>query len=72
MHRGQINVINAYCVAVANLTEVTLKNVPQVVNVQELKDNGAPVPVSTDTSSSMASSADQTFQQVLATVEAKK
>ncbi|XP_058238936.1 nuclear pore complex protein Nup214 isoform X3 [Hemibagrus wyckioides] len=62
-----------------NLTELTLKNVPQVVNVQELKDNGANMPVSTDPRSvtslhraSMASSADQTFQQVLATVEAKK
>lgn len=36
------------CVAVTNLTELTLKNVPQVVNVQELKDNGANMPVSTD------------------------
>ncbi|KAK3508969.1 hypothetical protein QTP70_015394 [Hemibagrus guttatus] len=55
-----------------NLTELTLKNVPQVVNVQELKDNGSNMPVSTDISASMASSADQTLQQVLATVEAKK
>ncbi|MCJ8748400.1 hypothetical protein PDJAM_G00164390 [Pangasius djambal] len=55
-----------------NLTELTLKNVPQVVNVQELKDSGAALPVSTDAGSSMSSSADQTFQQVLATVEAKK
>ncbi|XP_047665479.1 nuclear pore complex protein Nup214 isoform X5 [Tachysurus fulvidraco] len=57
---------------IANLTELTLKNVPQVVNVQELKDNGAPAPVPTDPSSSISSSADQTFQQVLASVEAKK
>ncbi|KAB5522265.1 hypothetical protein PHYPO_G00157580 [Pangasianodon hypophthalmus] len=56
----------------ANLTELTLKNVPQVVNIQELKDNGVVMPVSTDAGSSMSSSADQTFQQVLATVEAKK
>lgn len=31
----------------ASLTESTLKTVPQVVNVQELKDKGPPVPVST-------------------------
>ncbi|KAI5615744.1 nuclear pore complex protein Nup214 [Silurus asotus] len=55
-----------------NLTELTLKNVPQVVNVQELKENGSSIPVSTDADSSMSSSANQTFQQVLATVEAKK
>ncbi|XP_053341871.1 nuclear pore complex protein Nup214 isoform X1 [Clarias gariepinus] len=55
------------------LTELTLKNVPQVVNVQELKDNGAIRPILTDTSSSMSSSpADQTFQQIAATAEAKK
>lgn len=30
----------------ASLTESTLKTVPQVVNVQELKDKGPPVPVS--------------------------
>lgn len=56
----------------ANLTELTLKNVPQVVNVQELQDNGASMPVSTDAGASASSSAEQTFQQVLATVEAKK
>ncbi|XP_060768909.1 nuclear pore complex protein Nup214 [Neoarius graeffei] len=56
----------------ANLTELTLKTVPQVVNVQELKDNGAIMPVSTDAGTSMSSSADQTFQQVLSIVEAKK
>ncbi|XP_028273229.1 nuclear pore complex protein Nup214 isoform X2 [Parambassis ranga] len=40
--------------AVANtsLTESTLKTVPQVVNVQELKDKGPPVPVSSIISSS--------------------
>ncbi|KAF7688462.1 hypothetical protein HF521_013269 [Silurus meridionalis] len=54
-----------------NLTELTLKNVPQVVNVQELKENGSSIPVSTDADSSMSSSANQTFQQVIA-VEAKK
>uniref|UniRef100_A0A8C1DNP5 Nuclear pore complex protein Nup214 n=1 Tax=Cyprinus carpio carpio TaxID=630221 RepID=A0A8C1DNP5_CYPCA len=31
----------------ASLTESTLKTVPQVVNVQELKDKGPPIPVST-------------------------
>lgn len=30
----------------ASLTESTLKTVPQVVNVQELKDKGPPMPVS--------------------------
>lgn len=30
-----------------SLTESTLKTVPQVVNVQELKDKGAAMPVST-------------------------
>lgn len=30
----------------ASLTESTLKTVPQVVNVQELKDKGSPVPAS--------------------------
>ncbi|KAF5909532.1 nuclear pore complex protein, partial [Clarias magur] len=55
------------------LTELTLKNVPQVVNVQELKDNRAIGPVPTDAGSSMSSSpADQTFQQIPATVEVKK
>lgn len=44
-------VTSVNCVAVANLTELTLKNVPQVVNVQELKDNGASMPVSTDAGS---------------------
>lgn len=29
-----------------SLTESTLKSVPQVVNVQELKDKGPPMPVS--------------------------
>ncbi|XP_019937518.2 nuclear pore complex protein Nup214 isoform X3 [Paralichthys olivaceus] len=35
----------------ASLTESTLKIVPQVVNVQELKEKGSPVPVSTIISS---------------------
>ncbi|XP_032395786.1 nuclear pore complex protein Nup214 isoform X6 [Etheostoma spectabile] len=37
----------------ASLTESTLKTVPQVVNVQELKDKGPPMPVSNITSSSV-------------------
>ncbi|XP_008283793.1 nuclear pore complex protein Nup214 isoform X2 [Stegastes partitus] len=36
-----------------SLTESTLKTVPQVVNVQELKDKGPPVPVSSIISSSV-------------------
>ncbi|XP_016409739.1 nuclear pore complex protein Nup214-like isoform X3 [Sinocyclocheilus rhinocerous] len=53
----------------ASLTESTLKTVPQVVNVQELKDEGPPIPVSTVISASVPA---QVIQQVLATVEANK
>lgn len=56
----------------APLTESTLKVVPQVVNVQELRDEGPPVPVSTVISSSVPAPAAQVVQQVLATVEASK
>ncbi|XP_073807812.1 nuclear pore complex protein Nup214 isoform X2 [Danio rerio] len=56
----------------ASLTESTLKTVPQVVNVQELKDKGPPVPVSTVISASVPAPAAQVVQQVLATVEANK
>lgn len=35
------------CASGAPLTESTLKVVPQVVNVQELRDEGPPAPVST-------------------------
>ncbi|KAM4635277.1 nuclear pore complex protein Nup214 isoform 2-T2 [Polymixia lowei] len=52
----------------ASLTESTLKNVPQVVNVQELKDKGPPMPVSTVISSSVPAPAAQVIQQVFATV----
>ncbi|KAM3873972.1 nuclear pore complex protein Nup214 [Diretmus argenteus] len=52
----------------ASLTESTLKTVPQVVNVQELKDKGPPMPVSTVLSSSVPAPAAQVIQQVLATV----
>ncbi|XP_066568862.1 nuclear pore complex protein Nup214 isoform X1 [Amia ocellicauda] len=51
-----------------SLTESTLKNVPQVVNVQELKDKGPALPVSTVLSSSVPPPAAQVVQQVLATV----
>ncbi|MGH0165365.1 UNVERIFIED_CONTAM: hypothetical protein FKN15_053666 [Acipenser sinensis] len=51
-----------------SLTESTLKTVPQVVNVQELKDKGAAMPVSTVLSSSVPAPAAQVIQQVLATV----
>ncbi|XP_067293648.1 nuclear pore complex protein Nup214 [Pseudorasbora parva] len=56
----------------ASLTESTLKTVPQVVNVQELKDKGPPIPVSTVISASVPAPAAQVVQQVLATVEASK
>lgn len=41
---------NSVCLCVsavvsASLTESTLKTVPQVVNVQELREKGSPVPV---------------------------
>ncbi|KAK1155476.1 hypothetical protein AOXY_G26829 [Acipenser oxyrinchus oxyrinchus] len=51
-----------------SLTESTLKTVPQVVNVQELKDKGPAMPVSTVLSSSVPAPAAQVIQQVLATV----
>ncbi|XP_039517815.1 nuclear pore complex protein Nup214 isoform X1 [Pimephales promelas] len=56
----------------ACLTESTLKTVPQVVNVQELKDKGPHTPVSTVISASVPAPAAQVVQQVLATVEANK
>ncbi|XP_052411630.1 nuclear pore complex protein Nup214 isoform X3 [Carassius gibelio] len=56
----------------ASLTESSLKTVPQVVNVQELKDKGPPIPVSTVISASVPAPAAQVVQQVLATVEANK
>ncbi|XP_029025806.1 nuclear pore complex protein Nup214 [Betta splendens] len=46
-----------------SLTESTLKVVPQVVNVQELKDKG-PVPISTISSSSLPDQAAQVFATV--------
>ncbi|KAK7174075.1 hypothetical protein R3I93_003794 [Phoxinus phoxinus] len=56
----------------ASLTESALKTVPQVVNVQELKDRGPHTPVSTVISASVPAPAAQVVQQVLATVEASK
>ncbi|XP_022623773.1 nuclear pore complex protein Nup214 isoform X2 [Seriola dumerili] len=47
-----------------SLTESTLKTVPQVVNVQELKDKGPPVPVSNILSSSVSDPAAQVFATV--------
>ncbi|XP_062340612.1 nuclear pore complex protein Nup214 isoform X2 [Osmerus eperlanus] len=52
----------------ASPTESTLKNIPQVVNVQDFKDKGPPMPVSTVISSSVPAPAAQVVQQVLATV----
>ncbi|XP_070780296.1 nuclear pore complex protein Nup214 [Enoplosus armatus] len=51
-----------------SLTESTLKTVPQVVNVQELKDKGPPVPVS----NIMSSSAPDPAAQVFATVSSNQ
>ncbi|XP_033845081.1 nuclear pore complex protein Nup214 isoform X2 [Periophthalmus magnuspinnatus] len=51
----------------ATLTESTLKTVPQVVNVQELKDKG-PVPVSSVIGSSVSNPVAQVVQQVLTAV----
>ncbi|KAI3362268.1 hypothetical protein L3Q82_012584, partial [Scortum barcoo] len=48
----------------ASLTESTLKTVPQVVNVQELKDKGPAVPVSNIISSSTPDPAAQVFATV--------
>ncbi|XP_022059740.1 nuclear pore complex protein Nup214 [Acanthochromis polyacanthus] len=47
-----------------SLTESTLKTVPQVVNVQELKDKGPPVPVSSIISSSVPDPTAQAFAAV--------
>ncbi|XP_078812456.1 nuclear pore complex protein Nup214 isoform X4 [Oryzias latipes] len=47
-----------------SLTESTLKTVPQVVNVQELKDKGAPMPVSSMVSSSAPDPSVQGFTAV--------
>ncbi|XP_029108628.1 nuclear pore complex protein Nup214 isoform X2 [Scleropages formosus] len=51
-----------------SLTESTLKTVPQVVNVQELKVKGPALPVSMVIGSSVPAPATQVAQQVLATV----
>ncbi|XP_033951504.1 nuclear pore complex protein Nup214 isoform X2 [Pseudochaenichthys georgianus] len=48
----------------ASLTESTLKNVPQVVNVQELKDKGPPMPQSNIISSSAGDSGVSVFSTV--------
>ncbi|XP_049321761.1 nuclear pore complex protein Nup214 isoform X2 [Astyanax mexicanus] len=58
--------------APTSLNESTLKNVPQVVNVQELKDKGPPMPVSTVISPSVPAPAAHVVQQVLAAAGAKK
>ncbi|KAM3825767.1 nuclear pore complex protein Nup214 [Vipera latastei] len=50
-----------------SLTESTLKNVPQVVNVRELKSNGSPPTVSAAMGSSVPQTAAQGVHQVLAT-----
>ncbi|XP_062815098.1 nuclear pore complex protein Nup214 isoform X2 [Anolis carolinensis] len=52
----------------ASLTESTLKNVPQVVNVRELRNNSAPPAVAAVLGSSVPQSAAQAVHQVLATV----
>ncbi|XP_053138131.1 nuclear pore complex protein Nup214 isoform X2 [Hemicordylus capensis] len=52
----------------ASLTESTLKNVPQVVNVRELKNNASPPAISAVLGSSVPHSAAQAVHQVLATV----
>ncbi|KAM9117261.1 nuclear pore complex protein Nup214 isoform 5-T5 [Pangshura tecta] len=51
-----------------SLTESTLKNVPQVVNVRELKSNASAPAVSAVIGSSVPQSAAQAVHQVLATV----
>lgn len=53
-----------------SLTESTLKNVPQVVNVQELRDKGPPMPVASIMSSAAADPAAQIF--ALASNQAKR
>ncbi|XP_070299706.1 nuclear pore complex protein Nup214 isoform X2 [Salvelinus sp. IW2-2015] len=59
---------NQKTVVSSSLAESTLKTVPQVVNVQELKDKGPPLPVSTVINSSVPAPVGQVVQQVLATV----
>ncbi|KAJ7307996.1 hypothetical protein JRQ81_008496 [Phrynocephalus forsythii] len=54
----------------ASLTESTLKTVPQVVNVRELKNSSSPPAVSAVIGSSVPQSAAQAVHQVLATVVA--
>ncbi|KAG7476423.1 hypothetical protein MATL_G00082820 [Megalops atlanticus] len=49
-----------------SLTESTLKTVPQVVNVQELKDKGSALPVSAVMSSSVPAPVAQVNQQIQA------
>ncbi|XP_026568337.1 nuclear pore complex protein Nup214 isoform X2 [Pseudonaja textilis] len=51
-----------------SLTESTLKNIPQVVNVRELKSSGSPPTVSPAVGSSVPQSAAQGVHQVLAMV----
>ncbi|XP_060106620.1 nuclear pore complex protein Nup214 [Heteronotia binoei] len=51
--------------ASTSLTESTLKNVPQVVNVRELKNNASPPAVATVTGSSVPQSTAQVTHQVL-------
>ncbi|XP_060613143.2 nuclear pore complex protein Nup214 [Anolis sagrei] len=51
-----------------SLTESTLKNVPQVVNVRELRNNSAPPAIAAVLGSSVPQSAAQAVHQVLATV----
>ncbi|KAJ8260665.1 hypothetical protein COCON_G00163880 [Conger conger] len=52
----------------ASLTESTLKTVPQVVNVQELKERGSPIPVV----AAISSSSPVPFNSALATNQAKR
>ncbi|XP_034283006.1 nuclear pore complex protein Nup214 isoform X1 [Pantherophis guttatus] len=61
-------VANQNPAANTSLTESTLKNVPQVVNVRELKSSGSPPTVSAAAGSSVPQSAAQGVHQVLATV----
>lgn len=58
--------------ASASLTESTLKTVPQVVNVQELKDKGPPAPVTTVIGSSVPDPAAPVIQQVFASVSSNQ
>ncbi|KAM6431444.1 nuclear pore complex protein Nup214 isoform 2-T2 [Liasis olivaceus] len=51
-----------------SLTESTLKNVPQVVNVRELKNSASPPTVSAAMGSSVPQTAAQAVHQILATV----